>query len=75
MTAAKICGITNVEDALAATAAGANAIGLNFAASPRRVTAEKACEIVSALPPFITRVGLFVNENLQDLRRLCLDFP
>jgi len=68
MTAAKICGITNVEDALAATAAGASAIGLVFAPSPRRVTARKACEIASALPPFITRVGLFVNENLQTIR-------
>jgi len=68
MTAAKICGITNIEDALAVTAAGASAIGLNFAPSPRRVTVEKACEIASALPPFITRVGLFVNEDLQAIK-------
>ncbi len=62
MTRTKICGITRVEDALAAAAAGADAIGLVFVAkSPRHVTPTQAAEIGSSLPPFVTRVALFVN--------------
>lgn len=57
----KICGITRIEDGLAAAAAGADAIGLVFAESPRRVTAEQAGAIVAALPPFLKVVGLFVD--------------
>jgi phosphoribosylanthranilate isomerase len=63
-TRAKICGITTVEDAQAAVAAGADAIGLVFhAKSPRHVTVEKAFEIVTSLPPFVDAVGLFVNTD------------
>lgn len=57
----KICGITRIEDGLAAAAAGAAAIGLVFADSPRRVAAEVAHAIAVALPPFIKVVGLFVD--------------
>jgi phosphoribosylanthranilate isomerase len=61
-TAVKICGITRVEDALAAARAGAHAIGLVFyEPSPRYVQPGRAAEIVRALPPFITTVGLFVD--------------
>lgn len=61
---AKICGITTVEDAQAAVAAGVDAIGLVFyAKSPRHVTVEKAAEIVASLPPFVDAVGLFVNTD------------
>lgn len=68
-TAVKICGITRVEDALAATRAGAHAIGLVFyAPSPRYVTPEKAAEIIRALPPFVTAVGLFVDASADDVR-------
>jgi len=64
VTAVKICGITRVEDGLAAAYAGAHAIGLVFhPASPRSVTLERAREIVQRLPPFVTAVALFVNPD------------
>lgn len=63
MTRVKICGISDVENALMAAEAGADAIGLVFAPSRRRVTVEQAREIVDALPPFVTKVGLFVDED------------
>lgn len=59
----KICGITSVEDALAAADLGASAIGLIFwPSSPRCVGRRHAREIVKALPPFVTAVGVFVNQ-------------
>jgi phosphoribosylanthranilate isomerase len=58
----KICGITNVEDAQAAVAAGADLLGFVFAGeSPRFVPVEQAAAIAQVLPPYIVRVGLFVN--------------
>jgi phosphoribosylanthranilate isomerase len=61
-TRVKICGITRVEDALAAARAGADAIGLVFyPASPRCVEVTQAQAICRALPPFVSVVGLFVN--------------
>ncbi|MCC5871461.1 MAG: phosphoribosylanthranilate isomerase [Gammaproteobacteria bacterium] len=58
----KICGLRSPEQALAAVAAGAHAIGLNFyAGSPRVVEPAMAREICEALPPFVTTVGLFVD--------------
>ena len=58
----KICGITRLEDALHAVNAGADALGFVFYdKSPRHVSASQAAAICTALPPFITRVGLFVD--------------
>ncbi|MFP5507496.1 MAG: phosphoribosylanthranilate isomerase [Gammaproteobacteria bacterium] len=61
-TRVKICGITRPEDGVLAALLGADAIGLVFyAPSPRAVSPGRAVEIAAALPPFVTRVGLFVN--------------
>src|ERR1035438_2860985 len=66
MTWIKICGITNVDDALAATAAGANALGFVFyPRSPRHVTLETARSIIAQLPQPIEKVGVFVNESVE----------
>ncbi|GAB6067099.1 phosphoribosylanthranilate isomerase [Methylothermus subterraneus] len=60
----KICGLTRVEDALAAARFGADAIGLVFyPKSPRAVEIEQARQIALALPPFVTAVGLFVDAD------------
>lgn len=68
MTRIKICGITRVEDGLAAARAGADAIGLVFVAkSPRHVTPERAHEIARALPPFVSTVALFVNPTVAQV--------
>lgn len=68
MTRVKICGITRIEDGLAAAQAGADAIGLVFApASPRRVEVAQAAAIVAALPPFVTTVALFVNPPAEQV--------
>jgi phosphoribosylanthranilate isomerase len=68
----KICGITNLEDALDAIAAGASALGFVFyKPSPRYISVENALEIVNALPPFVQTVGLFVNENEALINDVC----
>jgi len=65
----KICGITNLDDALAAVDAGANAVGFVFySRSPRCVTAEAAKEIASRLPSHIEKVGVFVNAAVEDVQ-------
>ena len=74
MIRVKICGITHVEDALQACACGADALGLVFyPQSPRCVTPEQARAIIRALPPLVTTVGLFVNEEPQRIRQLAED--
>ena len=67
-TRIKICGIGSLNDALAATTAGADAIGLIFyASSPRSVTIDQAVVIASALPPFVSTVALFVNARADEV--------
>lgn len=67
-TRVKICGVKQVDDALAAAAAGADAVGLVFyASSPRHVDLRVAQEICHALPPFVTTVGLFVDPSHDEV--------
>ncbi len=64
----KICGITNLDDALAACELGAFALGFNFfRGSPRYIEPEKANLIITQLPPTVLTVGIFINEPLADL--------
>jgi phosphoribosylanthranilate isomerase len=66
MIKVKICGITNLEDALTAIDAGADALGFVFhPKSPRHVFPEQAAAIIRHLPPFMQTVGLFVDEPLD----------
>lgn len=68
MAKIKICGVTNVDDAMLVTNIGAEFIGLNlFKDSPRKISPAMAKEILSKLPPFISSVGVFVDEDLQAL--------
>src|SRR5690554_6596666 len=67
----KICGITNVTDACAAVAAGADAIGLNFfPRSPRYIDPILAREIAAALPTGVAKVGVFVNASPAEVREI-----
>lgn len=70
MIRVKICGITRVEDALAAVEAGADYLGFIFARSPRRVSASQAAQIIDELPESIERVGVFVDESTDMMRRV-----
>jgi phosphoribosylanthranilate isomerase len=72
----KICGITRVEDARSAVACGADAIGLVFYPhSPRRVSLEQARRISQAVAPFVTVVGLFVDESPAVIRQVLEKIP
>jgi phosphoribosylanthranilate isomerase len=70
----KICGIADVASALVAAEAGADAIGLIFAPSRRQVSSLRAREIAAALPPFVSKVGVFVDEDhhrIEDIASAC----
>lgn len=74
MTRIKICGISDAASARVAAEAGADAVGLIFAPSRRRVAPNQAKEIATALPPFVAKVGVFVDEDrsrIHDLIAAC----
>ena len=76
MTRIKICGITRVEDALAAANSGADAIGLVFyERSPRHVSVAQAVQLAAALPPFVSVVGLFVDADAAFVREVLAQVP
>ena len=71
MTRVKVCGITSREDAVAAVEAGADALGFVFVpGTPRCVHPEVAERIVGGLPPFVTSVGVFMNQPLEEVLRI-----
>jgi phosphoribosylanthranilate isomerase len=76
MTRIKICGITRVQDAIAAAHSGADAIGLVFyEPSPRHVTIAQASLLAAAIPPFVSVVGLFVNAEPGLVREAMASVP
>jgi len=71
MTKIKICGITNIEDALTAARFGASALGFNFySQSPRFISDEEALKIVQKLPSGVCKIGVFVNEQTQNVNEI-----
>lgn len=70
MVKVKICGITTSEDAHWAVSEGADALGFIFAPSKRAVTPEAARKIIETLPPFVIKVGVFVNEKISSIRAI-----
>ncbi len=76
MIRTKICGVTRVDDALAVARYGADAIGLVFVErSSRQVTIDQALALVRALPPFLTRVALFMDPDPQQVRSVLDQVP
>ena len=72
----KICGITRLEDALAAVAAGADALGFVFyPQSPRYIAPEAAAVLIRKLPPFVSTVGLVVNPQREEIEQLLMAVP
>ncbi len=71
MVRVKVCGVTTLDDALVAAAAGADALGFNFwPESPRYLEPARAAEIIALLPPFVTPVGVFVDEPARSVERV-----
>ena len=70
MIRVKTCGITNIEDALAAVEAGADALGFVFAESPRKVDVPAVLNILEKLPPLVTTVGVFAKQDIDEVFRI-----
>ena len=71
-TRVKICGITHAEDMRLAVSAGADALGFNFyPQSPRYLDPGQAARLLQQVPPYVTRVGLFVNESAPRVKQIC----
>ena len=76
MTRIKICGITRAEDVQAVAASGADAFGLVFyEKSPRHVTLHQARDVIRAVPPFLSTIGLFVNPAESEVREILSQVP
>ena len=72
-TRIKICGLTREEDVDSAVAAGVDAVGfVRYAKSPRHVSAKRAAELIRRLPPFVSSVLLYVNEDIESIKADCL---
>lgn len=70
MTWTKICGTTNLADAILAVSAGADAVGFIFASSPRQIQQETAAEIIEVLPNKIAKIGVTVNQSPEAVAKL-----
>ena len=75
MTKVKICGLMEPIHVLTAVDSGANAIGFVFAKSLRQVTVEQAKELATAVPSDVLKIGVFVNETLEEVERIAREVP
>ena len=75
MTKVKICGLMELEHVKVAVESGADAIGFVFAKSRRRVTVEQAKELAIAIPIDVLKIGVFVNEALEEVERIAREVP
>lgn len=75
MTKVKICGLMELEHVKVAVESGADAIGFVFAKSRRQVTVDQARELATAVPSDVLKIGVFVNETLEEVKRIAREVP